>query len=81
MANESLIDPDFKGTVFEQLGHSDRLCRYCGAHLFPATSKHPICLNGCHLPHGTMMKMNRMLAEAAVVCEKKRKEKTDGKDA
>ena len=42
--SEPKIDPNFKGSIFEELGMSAELCDKCGAHL-----KGTICLNGCHI--------------------------------
>jgi len=44
--DECKIDPNFKGSIFEELGHSKYLCPKCNAHL----AKDMICLNACHLP-------------------------------
>ena len=37
-------DPKFKGSIFEKLGHQNKLCPNCDAHLWEN-----ICLNACHL--------------------------------
>lgn len=41
---EKAVDPNFKGSIFEQMGFEDKLCPTCKAHL-----KSGICLNACHL--------------------------------
>jgi len=42
-------DKDFKGSIFEKLGHSKYMCPECKAHLKEADGE-LICLNACHLP-------------------------------
>lgn len=42
---EKKIDPNFKGSIFEQIGWTEYLCPNCNAHL----TQSKICLNACHL--------------------------------
>jgi len=41
---EKRIDPDFVGSIWEEMGWDAELCPACDAHL-----RSGICLNACHL--------------------------------
>lgn len=38
------VDPNFSGSLYEQLGFQKELCPVCNRHL-----KDDLCLDGCHL--------------------------------
>ena len=44
--DDGLVDKDFEGSIFQQLGFQARLCPHCKAHL----GSSGVCLNGCTLP-------------------------------
>jgi hypothetical protein len=41
---EKKVDPEYAGSIYEDMGMDNILCPTCGAHL-----KGGICLNTCHL--------------------------------
>jgi len=53
------IDPDFAGSLFEEIGFDKELCPTCDSHL-----KDKICLNACHLSKETQEKFNKFLIES-----------------
>lgn len=55
---EKMVDPDFEGSIFQQLGFDKEMCPTCKAHL-----RNGICLNGCHLTSDVLTKFNDMLAK------------------
>ena len=43
------MDPNFEGSIHQQLGMSDILCPTCQAHCSLDSDGNLICLNACHL--------------------------------
>ena len=52
---EKKTDPNFTGSIFEQLGFDAELCPTCNAHL-----KSGICLNACHLSDNSQKVFNTL---------------------
>lgn len=57
---EKKTDPDFEGSIFQELGYDAELCPTCGAHLHGG-----ICLNTCHLSDETRQRFNVLMAVVA----------------
>jgi len=68
MTDSVTTDPNFSGSIFEQLGYSAELCSRCLAHLYTDG----ICLNGCHLSRATLERFNKLMKEASEVVQKRR---------
>ena len=56
MEAEKKVDPNFEGSIWEKLGHENRLCPTCEAHLYKG-----ICLNACHLAPDTKKRFEESL--------------------
>lgn len=54
---EKKVDESFAGSIYEELGLTDKLCPVCNAHL----TKSGICLNACHLGTDGMSKFANMM--------------------
>lgn len=72
---QSKTDPNFKGSLFEKLGLSDKLCPTCNAHL----AQSGICLNACHLTNGQRIRMAMDLETIAKKLLDKNSGKVDNK--
>ena len=70
-ATPRVTDPDYAGSVFEQMNLSAELCPACGAHLSLPTPDELktighvtlpdiICLNGCHLGSVAKQRLQNM---------------------
>ena len=57
-ATEKEIDPDFEGSIWQELGYDPELCSTCGAHLHGG-----ICLNVCHLSESSQAKFSFLIGE------------------
>jgi len=69
---EKVVDPDFAGSIFEEIGLSAKRCPKCGAHL---SGDIEICLNGCHLGDEGMLKMAAFMERLTVSVMEKMAEK------
>lgn len=52
-------DPEFAGSIHEELGFDNALCPTCGAHL-----RNGICLNACHLIPKSQRRFSNIMKEA-----------------
>jgi hypothetical protein len=57
---EKKVDPNFVGSVFDQMGFEKELCPTCGAHL-----RGGICLNACHLTKTSQKKFSELMKRIA----------------
>ena len=53
-------DPEFAGSIHEELGFDDVLCPTCGAHL-----RNGICLNACHLTRRSQQRFSDIMQKAS----------------
>lgn len=58
LAADKAIDPDFVGSIWEEMGYDDKLCPACGAHLHNG-----ICLNACHLTKRSREKFGQLMKQ------------------
>lgn len=49
-------DPDFAGSIWEEMGYDNALCPTCEAHLHNG-----ICLNACHLTPGSQRAFSEIM--------------------
>ena len=54
---EKKVDPDFEGSLLQQLGFDPELCPTCEAHLHGG-----ICLNTCHLTKESRVKFAALMS-------------------
>ena len=59
------VDPNFEGSIHQQLGLCNILCPTCGAHCKLDDDKSLICLNACHLIPSTKAKYHSMMIALA----------------
>lgn len=59
-ATEKKTDPDFAGSIWEEMGYEDKLCPTCEAHLHGG-----ICLNACHLSRQSRERLADLMQAAS----------------
>lgn len=57
------VDPNHAGSIYEQLGLSDKLCPMCNSHL----TQDGICLNACHLGLDGVAKFGDFIKSALAI--------------